>query len=376
MEFVGRKRKGGEIIESSRKNTISLTVLWSRLSLDEYSTRRKKCKEVEVIESRKSVVKGVATAPVCGVSSLDPPGRGLKRKIGCIDIATRMGRKKKIELDYVLGEVIGKGKFGSVVRCWSKSCGEEVACKTVRKGKEIVHREVEIMQHLSGHPDFGLAVRISNGQNLFGVVGSPAYVAPEVLEGNYSTKVDIWSAGVLLHALLIGLLPFHGSSVESVFEAVKNVNLDFKGDKWESISQPARDLLAHMLTRNVSSRFTADDVLSHPWIRFYTEPTVNTLTLSPVLIYNSRLTTKQPTPRADQAITRSNTGDDQGPVSSTRNSGKRPADKSNDLVDVLAEAISRVRISEPKRSRLCSPANPIEQECSSNIKVNSLCAAF
>ncbi|KAL8097436.1 hypothetical protein AgCh_030534 [Apium graveolens] len=342
MEFVGRKRKGGEMIE---KNAISLTVLWSRLSLDEYSTRKKKCKEVEVIESRKSVVKGVATAP-CGVSSLDPPGRGLKRKIGCIDLATRMGRKKKIELDYVLGEVIGKGKFGSVVRCRSLSCGEEVACKTVRKGKEIVHREVEIMQHLSGHPgvvtlkavyedsesfhllmelcaggrlldkmakeglyserkaaqilkelmlvirychdmgvvhrdikpenilyttsgklklaDFGLAVRISNGQTLSGVVGSPAYVAPEVLDGNYSTKVDIWSAGVLVYALLIGLLPFHGNSVESVFEAVKNVNIDFKGDKWEPISEPARDLLAHMLTRNVSSRFTADDVLSKP----------------------------------------------------------------------------------------------------------------
>lgn len=151
MEFTGRKRKGGEILESCRKNTISLTALWSRLSLDEYSTRKKKCKEVEVVESGKSLVKGVATAPVCGVSSLDPPGRGLKRKIGCIDVATRMGRKKKIELDYVLGEVIGKGKFGSVVRCRSKSCGEEVACKTVRKGKEIVHREVEIMQHLSGH---------------------------------------------------------------------------------------------------------------------------------------------------------------------------------------------------------------------------------
>lgn len=113
---------------------------------------------------------------------------------------------------------------------------------------------------VSAHNIFQLSAL--TGQTLTGVVGSPAYVAPDVLEGNYSTKVDIWSAGVLLHALLIGLLPFHGNSVESVFEAVKNVNLDFEGDKWESISQPARDLLAHMLTRNVSSRFTADDVLS------------------------------------------------------------------------------------------------------------------
>lgn len=94
------------------------------------------------------------------------------------------------------------------------------------------------------------------------MVGSPAYVAPEVLTGNYSTKVDIWSAGVLLHALLLGLLPFHGESAESVFEAIKKVNLEFKGDVWNSISEPACDLIAHMLTKKDSDRFTADDVLS------------------------------------------------------------------------------------------------------------------
>lgn len=99
-----------------------------------------------------------------------------------------------------------------------------------------------------------------------GVVGSPAYVAPEVLAGDYSGKVDIWSAGVLLHALLIGLLPFHGDSLETVFEAIKNVNLDFSGGLWESVSQPARDLITHMLERDVSARFTADDVLSKPRI--------------------------------------------------------------------------------------------------------------
>lgn len=98
------------------------------------------------------------------------------------------------------------------------------------------------------------------------MVGSPAYVAPEVLTGDYSTKVDIWSAGVLLHALLVGLLPFHGDSVESVFEAIKKVNLEFRGDVWNSISQPACDLIAHMLTKSVSDRFTADDVLSKLWI--------------------------------------------------------------------------------------------------------------
>lgn len=48
----------------------------------------------------------------------------------------------------------------------------------------------------------------------------------------------------------------------------------------------------------------------------------------------------------------------------------------NGVVDLLAVAISHVRISEPKRGRLCSPKRPIEQQCSSNLTVNNLCRAF
>lgn len=94
------------------------------------------------------------------------------------------------------------------------------------------------------------------------MVGSPAYVAPEVLIGDYSEKIDIWSAGILLYALLVGTLPFQGDSVEAIFQAIKKVNLDFETGLWESVSQPARNLIAGMLTRDVSSRLTADEVLS------------------------------------------------------------------------------------------------------------------
>ena len=94
------------------------------------------------------------------------------------------------------------------------------------------------------------------------MVGSPAYVAPEVLLGNYSEKVDIWSAGILLHALLVSVLPFQGDTLDSVFEAIKNFDLDFENGAWRSISQPALDLVARMLTRDVSARLAADEVLS------------------------------------------------------------------------------------------------------------------
>lgn len=95
----------------------------------------------------------MASAPPCGTRSLNGGGRGLKRKIGCIDRATRMGRKKKIGDDYVAGVKIGEGRFGCVSLCRSRcGGGKEYACKTLRKkGEEMVHREVEIMQHLSGH---------------------------------------------------------------------------------------------------------------------------------------------------------------------------------------------------------------------------------
>lgn len=101
-----------------------------------------------------------------------------------------------------------------------------------------------------------------SGQNLTGLAGSPAYVAPEVLLGRYSEKVDIWSAGVLLHALLVGSLPFQGDSLEAVFEAIKTVKLDFQNGMWKSISKPAQDLIGRMLTRDISARISAEEVLS------------------------------------------------------------------------------------------------------------------
>ncbi|KAI3445772.1 hypothetical protein Pfo_002437 [Paulownia fortunei] len=469
MECLGKKRKGVEISAECQKNIeeqTQLAILWSHLSLEDYSRRKKKCKEVvvsNIVDLSRSVINGVVTAPACGAASLELPGRGLKRKIGCIDAATRLGRKKKIDQEYELAKTIGKGKFGSVVLCRSKATGEEFACKTLRKGEEIVHREVEIMQHLSGHPgvvtlkavyedtesfhlvmelcsggrlldqmareglyseqkaaniikelmlairychemgvvhrdikpenilltsseqmklaDFGLAVRILDGQSLTGVVGSPAYVAPEVLVGNYSEKVDIWSAGVLLHALLVGVLPFQGDSLETVFEAIKKEKLDFSGGVWESVSQPARDLLSGMLTRSISTRFTANEVLKHPWISFYTEPTLKIPILEPkknnVRLISRQLTSIHGTESERKKLISCKTlSDDSSPTLASGSSTEVIDGEDGGLVDVLAVAISRVRISEPKRSRICSPSRTIQQECSSNLKTSNLCTAF
>nr|XP_043627923.1 serine/threonine-protein kinase PEPKR2-like [Erigeron canadensis] len=445
MDQCGKKRKGVE--------NVTANVFRSHVSLGDCSKKTKKCKEVaEVIQkdiNQKGYIKGIVTAPPFVNLCSDPRGRGLKRKIGCLDSATKMGRKKKFEQDFDSGETIGQGKFGSVVKCRSKVSGEEFACKILQKGEEIVHKEVEIMQHLSGHPgvvtlkavyedvqdfhlvmelcsggrlldqmrqdglfseqkaanlikelmlvlkychemgvihrdvkpenillsasgviklaDFGLAARIANGQSVHGVVGSPAYVAPEVLTGGYSEKVDIWSAGVVLHALLVGFLPFGGGSVNTIFEAVKNVSIDFQSGLWDSVSQSGRDLIGHMLTRNVSERYSADEVLRHPWILYHTKPTLEFLTFS-------TLTSQQLTNMMEVESQRNTNFFSESSTSLFLHDISKDEDCC--MVDVLALAISRVRISEPKRSRIQSPTNPAQQEHSSNITMKSLCTAF
>jgi serine/threonine protein kinase len=102
---------------------------------------------------------------------------------------------------------------------------------------------------------------------LTGVAGSLAYLAPEVLLGNYSQKVDVWAVVVLLHVLLMGTLPFQGKSVEAIFDVIKTAELDFHSSQLASVSLLVHDLIGRMLNQEVSSRPDAEDVLpkfKHP----------------------------------------------------------------------------------------------------------------
>ncbi|KAH7447881.1 hypothetical protein KP509_01G125300 [Ceratopteris richardii] len=115
--------------------------------------------------------------------------------------------------------------------------------------------------------DFGLSVFFRPGEIFHDVVGSPYYVAPEVLKKNYGPEADVWSAGIILYILLSGVPPFWAETEQQIFEEVLVGDLDFESDPWPSISESAQDLIMKMLNRDPKKRLTAHQVLCHPWIK-------------------------------------------------------------------------------------------------------------
>ncbi|CAN7019602.1 unnamed protein product [Brassica oleracea var. botrytis] len=115
--------------------------------------------------------------------------------------------------------------------------------------------------------DFGLSMFVKPGENFSDVVGSPYYIAPEILNKDYGPEADIWSAGVMIYVLLSGSAPFWGETEEEIFNEVLEGELDLSSDPWPQVSESAKDLIRKMLERDPKKRLTAKQVLSHPWIR-------------------------------------------------------------------------------------------------------------
>ncbi|KAF3628630.1 Calcium-dependent protein kinase 4 [Capsicum annuum] len=267
-------------------------------------------------------------------------------------------KTQSLESLYTLGKKLGQGQFGTTYLCTEKSTSNLYACKTIPKKKlickedyEDVWREIQIMHHLSEHPnvvrikgtyedalcvhivmelcaggelfdrivqkgqysekeaaqliktivgvveachslgvmhrdlkpenflflssqedaalkatDFGLSVFYKPGETFSDVVGSPYYVAPEVLCKHYGPESDVWSAGVILYILLSGVPPFWAETDMGIFRQILRGKLDFESEPWPGISDSAKDLIRKILDRNPKRRLTAHEVLCHPWI--------------------------------------------------------------------------------------------------------------
>ena len=113
--------------------------------------------------------------------------------------------------------------------------------------------------------DFGLSRKYAKDEKMHSVLGTPYYVAPEVLKGNYNEKCDIWSIGAMTYLLLCGEYPFNGGSDKEIFDDILNSTVHFNSIKWNKISNNAKSFVKSCLEKNPDKRPSAIKALDHPW---------------------------------------------------------------------------------------------------------------
>jgi len=124
--------------------------------------------------------------------------------------------------------------------------------------------------------DFGLSKIMDGGklQRMKTRAGTPYYISPEVLAGNYDVSCDMWSAGCMMYILLCGYPPFYGDDNDEILAMVSRGVFDFDGEEWDDISKEAKDLIKKLITKP-ERRLTAEDALKHKWVRHMTKSSQN-----------------------------------------------------------------------------------------------------
>ncbi|XP_056021627.1 serine/threonine-protein kinase D1-like isoform X8 [Ostrea edulis] len=113
--------------------------------------------------------------------------------------------------------------------------------------------------------DFGFARIIGEKSFRRSVVGTPAYLAPEVLKSKgYNRSLDMWSVGVVIYVSLSGTFPFNED--EEISDQIQNASFMYPATPWKEISQEARECINILLQTNHKKRPSCSNVLRHPWL--------------------------------------------------------------------------------------------------------------
>ncbi|XP_039207856.1 serine/threonine-protein kinase D1 isoform X3 [Crotalus tigris] len=116
--------------------------------------------------------------------------------------------------------------------------------------------------------DFGFARIIGEKSFRRSLVGTPAYLAPEVLRNKgYNRSLDMWSVGVIIYVSLSGTFPFNED--EDIHDQIQNAAFMYPPNPWKEISHGAIDLINNLLQVKMRKRYSVDKTLSHPWLQDY-----------------------------------------------------------------------------------------------------------
>jgi len=120
--------------------------------------------------------------------------------------------------------------------------------------------------------DFGLA-RMSRDfphrlPRSHSICGSDFYLAPEVIkQEEYGREIDVWALGIITYVLLSGSLPFFHNVLHKLYRQIVERDMSFPEAAWKNVSKGALDFILRLLQVRAGDRLTAEQALSHPWLR-------------------------------------------------------------------------------------------------------------
>lgn len=115
--------------------------------------------------------------------------------------------------------------------------------------------------------DFGFARRVHTPSSLTTRVGTPTYVAPEILKNMpHDQRVDLWSIGVVVFVLLVGYPPFLEEKQADLFLKIRTGDFSFVKDDWLQVSEDAKDLIKGLLKTDPKERWSLEEALRCKWI--------------------------------------------------------------------------------------------------------------
>ncbi|EAY16259.1 CAMK family protein kinase [Trichomonas vaginalis G3] len=126
--------------------------------------------------------------------------------------------------------------------------------------------------------DFGLSIFVDSQGLVKTPCGSPCYASPECISGQLydGMTTDVWSAGVILYAMLTGQLPWKKRNQAQLFKQIKSGDYTIP----DELSSDATNMLTRLLTVDPKARITIEEALQHPWLRGCDQqyPTVRQIT--------------------------------------------------------------------------------------------------